>query len=347
MNLLWPGFLYLIILIPCLILAYILILRRRKTFAVRYSSLSLVRGVLPTQSQWRRHFPFALFLLALSSLTVAVSRPVSTVAVPASNATIILAIDVSRSMCSTDILPSRLEAAKAAALKFVQDQKRNTQIGIVAFAGFAAIIQPPTTDQELLKTAIRNLTTARRTAIGEGILKSLDAIAEIDNSITGPSSGVETVPLPKGKYIPAIVVLLTDGVSNTGEPPLLAAQRSVDRGVRVYTIGFGTSHNASIPNCGFQIQNNDQFGGSFGGSFGGGGFNREIDEETLKQVASMTGGSYYLAASASELQHVFEKLPTQLMTITQTTEISVVFAALGALLASLAIAFSILWHPLP
>jgi Ca-activated chloride channel family protein len=323
MNLLWPGFLYLLILIPVLIFAYILILRRRKPFAVRYSSLSLVREALPKQSQWRRHLPFALFLLALSSLIVALTRPTSTIQVPASNATIILAIDVSRSMCSTDILPSRLEAAKAAALKFVQDQKRNTQVGI----------------------AIRNLTTARRTAIGEGILKSLDAIAEIDDSITSPSSGVKTIPLPKGKYIPAIVVLLTDGASNTGIPPLLGAQQSLDRGVRVYTIGFGTSHNTTIPNCGFQIQNNDQFGGSFGG--GGGGFNREIDEETLKQVADLTGGSYYLAASASELQHVFEKLPTQLMTITQTTEVSVIFAAIGALFVSLAIALSILWQPNP
>lgn len=347
MNLLWPGFLYLWILIPILILIYILILRRHKPFAVRYSSLSLVREALPKQSQWRRHLPFALFLLALSSLTVAVSRPVSIANVPASNATIILAIDVSRSMCSTDILPSRLEAAKAAALRFVQSQKGNTQIGVVAFAGFAATIQSPTTDHDLLETAIRNLTTARRTAIGEGILKSLDAIAEIDKSVTSPSSGVKPLPLPKGKYIPAIVVLLTDGVSNVGAPPLEAAQQSADRGVRVYTIGFGTDHNASAPNCGFQSQSSDQFGGSFG-SFGGGGggFRREIDEETLKQVSDLTGGSYHLAASADELQDVFQNLPTQLMTITETIEVSVIFVVIGTLLVTLAIALSILWHPL-
>jgi Ca-activated chloride channel family protein len=336
-----------------LIIAYIWILRRRKPFAVRYSSLSLVRAALPQQNHWRRHIPFALFLIALSSLIMAVSRPVSTVTVPASNATIILAIDVSRSMCSTDILPSRLEAAKAAALKFVQNQKGNTQIGIVAFAGFATIIQPPTTDHDLLETAIKNLTTARRTAIGEGILKSLDAIAEIDDSITSPSSGVESPPLPKGKYNPAIIVLLTDGASNTGTPPLLGAQQSVDRGIRVYTIGFGTSHNTSIPNCGFQVQNNDQFGGFFGGgSFGGGGgggggFNREIDEETLKQVADLTGGTYHLAASSNELQDVFQNLPTQLITVTQTIEISVMFVLIGVLLVTLAFILSILWHPIP
>lgn len=345
MELLWPRFLYLLGLIPILIITYIWILRRRKPFAVRYSSLSLVRAALPQQSLWRRHIPFALFLLAISTLIMAASRPVSTVTVPASNATIILAIDVSRSMCSTDILPSRLEAAKAAALQFVEDQDGNTQIGVVAFAGFAVLVQPPTRDQDLLVAAIKNLTTARRTAIGEGILMSLDAISEIDDSITSPYSGIETEPLPEGQFAPAIIVVLTDGVSTTGIHPLLAAQLSVDRGVRVYTIGFGTDHNTSIPNCGFQ--SNDQFGGNqFFGGGGGGGPRREIDEETLKQIADMTGGSYHLAASANELQDVFQNLPTQLMTVTETTEISVMFVVIGALLVTLAIALSIIWHPL-
>jgi Ca-activated chloride channel family protein len=268
MELLWPGFLYLLGLIPILIIAYIWILRRRKPFAVRYSSLSLVRVALPQQSHWRRHIPFALFLLAMSSLIMAVGRPISTVTVPASNTTIILAIDVSRSMCSTDMLPSRLEAAKAAALQFVEDQDGKTQIGVVAFAGFAVLVQPPTRDQDLLVTAIKNLTTARRTAIGEGILMSLDTLAEIDDSITSPYSGVATAPLPEGQYTPAIIVVLTDGVSTTGTHPMLAAQMSKDRGVRVYTIGFGTDHNTSEMNCGYQIQNGDQFGQSFGGGGG-------------------------------------------------------------------------------
>ncbi len=345
MELLWPGFLYLLGLIPILILTYIWILRRRKPFAVRYSSLSLVQAALPQQSHWRRHIPFALFLLAMSSLIMAVSRPVSTVKVPASNATVILAMDVSRSMCSTDILPSRLEAAKEAALQFVEDQDGNTQIGVVAFAGFAVLVQPPTRDQDLLVTAIKNLTTARRTAIGEGILMSLDAISEIDDSISSPYSGIETVPLPEGQYVPAIVVVLTDGVSTTGTHPLEAAQLSKERGVRVYTIGFGTDHNTSAMNCGYQIQNGDQFGQSFGG--GGGGFRREIDEETLKQVADMTGGTYHLASSSDELQDVFQNLPTQLMTVTETTEVSVMFVVIGAMLVMLALTLSILWHPIP
>lgn len=339
MELIWPGFLYLLGLIPILIIAYIWVLRRRKPFTVRYSSLSLVHAALPRQSQWRRHIPFALLLLAISSLIMAVGRPVSTIQVPASNATIILAIDVSRSMCSTDILPSRLEAAKAAALQFVKSQEGKAQIGVVAFAGFAVLIQPPTTDQELLETAIKNLSTARRTAIGEGIMMSLDTIAEIDDSITSPYSGIEQIPVTGGEYIPAIVVLLTDGVSTSGTDPLVAAQMSVDRGVRVYTIGFGTDHNNSLPNCGFG--GGDQFGGG-----GGNRFSREIDEATLKQVSDMTGGTYHLASSADELDEVFRNLPTQLITVTETTEVSVIFVLVGSILVALAIALSFIWHPI-
>ena len=178
-------------------------------------------------------------------------------------------------------------------------------------------------------------------------MMSLDAIAEIDDNISSPFSGIQTTPLPKGEYAPAIIVLLTDGVNTTGTDPLVAAQLAVDRGVRVYTIGFGTSHNTSIPSCGFPTQNGtDPFGGQFFGGGGGGGPRREIDEETLKQVSALTGATYHLAASASELQDVFDHLPTQLMTVTQTTEISVMFAAIGALFATLAIALSLLWNPM-
>lgn len=355
MNLLWPGFLLLLGLIPLAVAAYIWILRRRRRFAVRYSSLALVREALPHQSRWRRHLPFALFLLALASLVLALARPVASVSVPAGRATIILALDVSRSMCSTDIRPNRLEAAKAAALSFVQRQKSSTQIGIVAFAGFAELIQPPTTDQEILQDAIESLTTARRTAIGSAILKSLDAIAEINPnvapSLSSTSSGVAPTPLPEGVYAPDIIVLLTDGASNRGPWPLDAAQQAVDRGVRVYTIGFGTAEGSrSLPACGRGIQEGDLFGGQqFGGGlgFGGGGFRRGIDEETLKQIADMTGGAYYSAESADELQDVFRELPTYLITRRELREISVAFTAIGALLATLAIALSLIWHPLP
>src|SRR5262249_3736653 len=159
MDLLWPGFLILFALIPILIVMYIWVLRRRRRFAVRYSSLSLIRAALPHYSRWRRHLPFALYLVSLTSLIIAVGRPVSIVSVPTNQTTIILTIDVSRSMCSPDIAPSRIQAAEAAAISFIQNQKPGTQIGIVAFSGFAELIQPPTTDQGALVAAIQSLTT--------------------------------------------------------------------------------------------------------------------------------------------------------------------------------------------
>lgn len=354
MNLLWPGFLLLLGLIPLLIGVYIWILRRRRRFAVRYSSLVLVREALPQQSRLRRHLPFALFVLALTSLIIALARPAASVTVPTGRTTIILAMDVSRSMCSTDISPNRLEAAKSAALSFIQDQSSSTQIGIVAFAGFAELVQPPTVDQEILQDAVESLTTARRTAVGSAILKSLDAIAEIDKSVapsvSGASSAVEPTPVPKGVYAPDIIVLLTDGASNQGPLPVEAAQQAVDRGIRVYTIGFGTANGSdTLPACGRQFQARDSFGGGqqFGGGMGFGGFRRGIDEDTLKEIANMTDGAYYSAESAGELQAVFAKLPTSLITRQELMEISVAFTILGALLAVLAIGLSLIWHPLP
>src|SRR4051794_30731361 len=329
MDLLWPGLLVLLVIVPLLIAAYIWMLRRRRRYTVRYSSLALVRAALPHFSRWRRHLPFALFLLALTSLLVAFARPVAIVSVPTGQTTVILAMDVSRSMCSTDIAPNRLEAAKAAALSFIRSQKSSTQISIVAFAGFAEVTQPPTTDQEALESAVESLVTGRRTAIGSGILKSLDAIAEIDKnvapSVTDTSPGVAPTPVPKGAYAPDIIVLLTDGVSNAGPTPLEAAQQAVDRGVRVYTIGFGTAKGSEIPFCAPQLQGGGTIdrggfggggfgGGGFGGGGGGGGFRRGIDEDTLRQVAELTGGDYYSAESASELQDVFQNLPTYLIT---------------------------------
>jgi len=351
MNFLWASFLYLLLLIPLIVAVYIWILRRRKHFTIRYSSLSLVREAVSYQSWLRRHLPFVLFLCALASLVFALARPVASVAVPSNRATIILAMDVSRSMCSTDIDPNRLEAAKDAALSFVQKQVRGRRIGIVAFAGFAELIQPPTEDQSLLENAITNLTTARRTAIGSAILRSLDAIAEIDSNVTPSDTGNipegAFTPVPEGQYVPHIIVLLTDGASNAGPSPISAAQQASERGVRVYTIGFGTVNNSSPMNCGDQFQENDLFGGGFGPTFGGGGgFRREIDEETLTMIADMTGGNYHAATSAGELDNVFQNLPTYLVVTQEITEVGAFFTAFAVLLAVIAMILSLLWHPL-
>ena len=353
MSFLWSAFLYGLFLIPLVVAVYILLLRRRRRFAVRYSSLALVREATAHQSWLRRHLPFILFLCALASLVLALARPVATVTVPSNRATIILAMDVSRSMCSTDIPPNRLEAAKRAALTFVQKQVRGRLIGVVAFAGFAELVQPPTDNRVLLENAIINLNTARRTAIGSAILRSLDAIAELDPNITPSQPGnfpaEDTfTPVPEGEYAPHIIVLLTDGASNAGPSPIGAAQQALERGIRVYTIGFGTINNTSPMDCGDQFQEFDQFGGGFGQPFGGGGggFRREIDEATLTQIADMTGGTYYAATSAGELENVFQNLPTYLVVTRETTEIGAFFTACAALLIVIALMLSFRWHPL-
>lgn len=347
MQMLWPGFLALLGLIPLLIAVYIWRLRRRR-FVVRYSSLSLIREALPHQSRLRRHLPFALFLLALTSLVLAMTRPVNFTRIPAGKSTIILAIDVSRSMRQADIPPSRLAAAKDAALSFVVRQPPNTQIGVVAFSGYAELILPPTNDQQALRAAIDSLTTGRRTAIGLGIIESVDAIAKTMNGVMPVTSengtNSDPSPLPEGTYIPAIIVLLTDGVTTTGPLPLEAAPEAVKRGIRIYTIGFGTEQGEAMP---WDQQGPRANGAPQGGDPRmGGWFRRGIDEETLRNVAQMTGGKYYTATSAGDLQSVFEKLPTNLVTRRETVEISVFFVATGILLASAAIALSMLWNPL-
>jgi Ca-activated chloride channel family protein len=353
-DFLWPGLLFLLGLLPVLVAVYAWSLRRRRPSAVRYSSLALVREALPGSSRLRRHLPFALFVLAVGALVVALARPVLIVSVPANQTSILLAIDVSGSMCSSDIPPSRLQAAEAAAASFVQHQGSTTQIGIVAFSGFAELVQPPTTDAEMLLDALRSLATGRRTAIGSGILASIDAIAEIDPLVapsqTDSRPGVPPPPVPKGAYAPDIIVLLTDGVSNAGPLPLDAAQQAVDRGVRVYTIGFGSPNGGAFdPTCAPQFLGREPPGGFGGGPPGGfgGGFRRGIDDTTLKQVADLTGGTYYPAESAGELNSVFASLPTSLITKHEVTEIGVGFVALGALLAALAILLGRAWRPLP
>ena len=328
MDFLWFDFLALLLLLPVLVAIYILALRRRRPAGVRYSSLALIRDAGPGSSRVRRHLPFALFIVALGALVMAMARPVAIVAVPTNQTTIVLTIDVSGSMCSSDIPPSRLEAAEAAAAAFINSQSSTTRIGIVAFSSYAEVVQAPTNDKSALLAALKSLATGRRTAIGDGILASIDTISEIDpgvaKSATDSSSGTAPAPVPKGDYAPDIVVLLTDGASNTGTDPLDAAQQAADRGVRVYTIGFGG-----------------------GGGGGGGNFRRGIDEATLQKIADMTGATYHPASTASELQSVFQNLPVNLIVKHETAEVSVVFVGAGALIAALAFLLGKIWRPLP
>jgi Ca-activated chloride channel family protein len=284
MDFLWPWMLYSIAIIPFLVAAYILILRRRKKFAVRYSSVSLIKDAAGRSPGWRRHIPPFIFLLAIASMLTGLARPFSVVTLPAQEGVVILAIDVSGSMRAQDISPSRIEAAKSAAVDFVGKQDPTTRVGVVAFSGNAALVQPPTVDHDSAVQAISRLTLGPRTGIGNGILASLDAIFEVlenngdppptrapgaPNPSTRSGPTRTPTPVPPGYHIPALVVLLTDGQSNAGVLPIDAAQIAADRGVRVYTIGVGTPEGTTI-------------GGSGGGGFG---FRTYLDDKTLKEVA--------------------------------------------------------------
>jgi Ca-activated chloride channel family protein len=275
---------------------------------------------------------------------------VAVLSVPSGQSTILLVMDVSRSMCSSDIKPSRLAAAQAAATEFVRQQPATTQIGIVAFSGFAELIQAPTTDRQLLEDALDSFLTGRRTAVGSGIVAAIDAIAEIDPDVAPAvgsySSAIPPTPVVQGDYAPAIIVVLTDGASNAGVEPADAAQQAADRGLRIFTIGFGTEVGEPVaPQCGPSFLGREPTGG--GGFGGGGGFRRGIDEDTLKLVAQMTGGQYFPAESASELQTVLLGLPTATIMSNEVVELSVGFAGVGGLLTLLALGLSQRWRPLP
>lgn len=357
----WPYALLFLLLVPLLIALYIWQLRRKRKYAVRYSSLSLIREALPKRARWRQHLPFALFMLSVAALIVGFSRPQAVVQVPLSRTSIILAIDVSRSMCATDVTPNRLTVAQEAARTFIANQTDGTRIGIVAFAGFAELLVPPTTDKEQLIQAIDNFSTSIGTVIGNATLKSIDAIASVNPNVT--PSGIDLseeidreAVWNSNSYMPDIVVLLTDGASVRGIDPLEAAARAADRRVRVYTIGFGTTEPQAIV-CTRQQAGSDVFGDQFGGgnaaslsnlgSFGNNSWFAQflnVDEPTLQAIADTTGGTYYRAENADQLLDVFNNLPTDIVLQEENLEISVAFAALGGLLAIVAIGLSLLWN---
>lgn len=364
----WPWLLSLYLLVPLLIALYAWILRRRRRFAVRFSNIGLIRAALPKRNRWRQHLPFALFLLALAALTTALARPAAAVEVPLSRTTIILAIDVSRSMCATDVEPNRLTVAQEAALAFIEEQADDTRIGIVAFAGFAEIVVPPTNDKERLKQAVENFTTSLGTAIGSAAYKAIDAIAEVNDAVARSGVAVQTgqeesIDETVRVYQPDIIVILTDGANTRGANPLDAAQAAAARRVRIYTIGFGSEDPGSMVCTRAQLGTDslgEGFGGGFGGmgggfgNFGGGGggggrFRRFLllDEDTLRGMAEVTGGEYYRAENAEQLFDVFVDLPSEFVLQKQRTEIGFVFSFLGALLAAAAVVLSMVWNRFP
>jgi Ca-activated chloride channel family protein len=191
MSLSWPWALLALLVIPLVSAVWWLTRRRRRRAVVRVSSIALVRTAVPGRSRWQRRIPAALLMLGLAVLAIGAARPQATVPVASSSATIMLALDVSGSMCSTDVKPNRITAAERAASAFIRSQAGGPRIGLVTFAGTAVVLVPPTADTQQLLSALDGLTTSFGTAIGEGILTSLDAIAQVD-----PSGGAPRPPPP-------------------------------------------------------------------------------------------------------------------------------------------------------
>jgi Ca-activated chloride channel family protein len=347
MTFLWPEFLWLLALVPLLVAAYVLILRRKRKTALRYASLTMVREAMGAGPRFRRHVPPLLFLVALIVMITAVARPAAVVRLPSQHETIILALDVSGSMRAKDVEPDRITAAQNAAKTFINEQPRSTRIGIVAFAGTASLVQPPTQSREDLHAAIERLQLQRATAIGSGILVALKAIfpdVDFDLRATNPRlnaagspgkggplagplatpPGDKPKPVPPGSYKSAAIILLTDGQATTGPDPIEAARMAAERGVRVYTVGVGTPNGEILVGEGWSMR-------------------VRLDEETLKQIANLTSAEYFYAGTAVDLKKIYQSLNSRFVLEKKETEITAIFAATAALTILLSALLSLLW----
>jgi Ca-activated chloride channel family protein len=338
------GLLWLLLLVPALIGAYVLLLRRN-THALRYPSLRLVRDALGHGQSFRRHVPPALLLLSLIALVLSVARPTGVATMLSAKRTIIIVMDVSLSMAATDVQPSRLAAAQSAAREFIKAQPSDVRLGVVAFAGTAELMQAPTADRTLLYDAIERLRLDYHTAIGTGIIAALVTLfpsAGLDRnfdifglgglphavraaSLTGaPEPKNNVPPVPAGSYTSAAIILLTDGSRTMGPDPLTAARMAADRGVRIFTVGFGRARGARVDVDGWSMEV---------------GF----DEDSLRAIASITRGDYFRADTAEALKRVYQTLSGQLVVEHKETELTALFTAAAAALATLAVMLSLVW----
>lgn len=337
MSFVWPDFLWSLLALPLLVGLYWWLLYRRKKATLRFASLSIVKQAMGKGPGWRRHVPPALMLLALATLLLASARPTAVITLPLQQETIILAIDVSGSMRAADVLPNRMVAAQEAAKAFLADLPRSVRVGVVSFAGTAAVVQPPTQNREDTVAAIDRFQLQRGTAIGSGIVLSLATIfpeAGIDLSqITGQRNmplgpgdkpPKEFTPVPPGSFNSAAIVLLTDGQRTTGPDPIDAAKMAADRGVKVYSVGIGTKEGETI-------------------GFEGWSMRVRLDEDTLKNVANLTRAEYFYAGTAEDLKKVYQSLSSRLIVEKKETEITALFAAVAAALVALAAGLSVWW----
>jgi Ca-activated chloride channel homolog len=341
MSFLWPQMFWMLPVLPACVLGYRWLMRRRKQ-ALVYPSLAIVREAIGPRQGWRRFVPPALMGLALASGLIAMARPTAVVTLPSQFHTIVLAIDVSLSMRATDVQPDRISAAQVAAKAFIEDHPPRSRIGIVSFGGSAQLVQKPTDNSEDLIAAIDRFQLQRGTATGSALVVALATLfpddgIDVESVVFGRSgrSGASdagrstSAPAPRapvkpGSYSSGVIVLLSDGRRTTGPDPIEVAKMAADRGVRVFTVGFGTVEGATI-------------------GFDGWSAYVRLDEETLKAVADMTRGEYYHAGTAADLKKVYEALNARFVMERGETEVTALFAGIAAILAIAAGLLSVIW----
>ncbi|MCO8269132.1 VWA domain-containing protein [Actinoplanes sp. TRM 88003] len=311
MTWLSPERLWLLLGVAALAVAYVLTQRRRSKYAVRFTNLKLLDRVAPRRPGWRRHLPASLFLAMLGLLVVGFAQPQDQVRVPRERATVLVAVDVSRSMLADDVAPDRLSAAKDAARIFIEDLPEQFNVGLVGFAGQASVFVPPGTDRAQLGAGIDRLADGSAgqagTAIGDAIASALEQIRSVD------AAADEDVP-------PARVIVLSDGANTSGQDPAEAARMATELGVPVDTISFGTA----------------------AGTIGDGQA-VPVDGETLQSVAEATGGRYFEAANTEELQNAYADIGSSVGYQTEVRDVSARFIGIGLGLAVLAALASMFW----
>jgi Ca-activated chloride channel family protein len=332
------AFAFLLIL-PILAAVYVFMQLQRRKYAVRYASVSLLREAIGTGPGVRRHIPAALYLCALAAMVFAMARPKGVVDNANDTGTVILAIDVSGSMWADDVQPNRMEATKKAAKEFIDKQPKGVQVGIVSFTNIAFLSQAPTKDKNAVKKAIDRLQPQMGTNIGDGLLAALDAIYEAaDQTRPGANQPPQAIsPLsPQPSPTPATgssaekpnfaatIVLLSDGQSNTGTPPLKAAEQAVAAGIKVNTIGIGTPEGGIV-----RVQGQRVF--------------TKLDEPTLQAIADATGGKYLNAQTEKDLSKIYTDLARERHTEPEERDLTYYLTGIGLLFSLVAGGFSLWW----
>lgn len=309
-----PGWLLLLIPAAALLAGYVIVQLRRKRHVARFTNVELLASIAPRRPGWRRHLTFALLFVALALLTLGTAQPTSAVRIPRDRATVMIALDVSLSMEATDVLPSRIGAAKQGAIRFVGLLPPRINVGLVKFGGNASVVVPPTIDRDPVKVAINNLQLQDSTAIGEAVFTCLDAISTFAKAST----------VPGDKPPPARIVLMSDGANNKGRTPEQAAAAAKAAGVPVSTIAFGTLNGTvNLPGYGPQPV--------------------PADRPTLRELAEATGGSYHDAPSSEALQSAYRDIGQQVGYTTTRRIVSWRFLVAGLLFTLAAGATSLLW----